>query len=368
MSANAARRSRRVSTAANASSEPPAAVETETAARHGRRRSGSASRVVAFPDTAVPAASYPPAPFTPSPLAPVPAAPPVPREEPAILHPSDRRSFAPALSTFTHRSSSVDQLAIGEIDQTLFDCPSCRRPLALGARRCPGCRSLLIRSVLLRKAALFVAAGALIGGALGAGGGFVLGGGLSVAGSTAAVGAGAGAHEAPSARTAASPSTAPATPSPTATTAPVASEPPVVSTLPVTVRSAFTQILATNARFASARAELQAELAAPTFDASAVATTLRSVSAQSLFGSQLAGQVAAWPGAGALGPQVVAYYGTIHDTASAALDNSVRNAAAYKTAAKAIAGLLAGHVPIDAAIRAAAQAAGETLAEPAPAP
>jgi hypothetical protein len=369
MSVNAARRSRRASPAAE--TDPPpnvgpaAATDDDASSRSSRRRGEPSSRVVAFPEPTIQTSTYQPAPFAPSPLAPVPSAPPPPAEEPATLHPSDRRSFgygaAPAPTS--SRFAAVDQLAIGEIDQTLFDCPACGRPLALGARRCPGCGSFLVRSVLLRKAALFVATGVLIGGLVGAGGGYALGG---------ALGGAAGVAPGTAPTSSAAPSTAPA--ASTGATAPTATPPgpsaapatPAPSTgstggLPFAVRSAFTQLLGANAKFADAEADLRAALAAPTFDPNAVATTLRSVSAQTLFASQLAAQVAAWPGAGDLGPQLVDYYTNLHDAAATALDNSVRNAKAYQSAARSVAGLLADRGAIDKAIRSSAEAAGDLL-------
>ena len=45
--------------------------------------------------------------------------------------------------------ASSESLAIGEIDQTVFDCPRCSRPLAVGTRRCPGCRTRLMAGVPL---------------------------------------------------------------------------------------------------------------------------------------------------------------------------------------------------------------------------
>jgi len=371
MSVNAARRSRRASPDAEtdpAQTTGPAATDADVSPRSPRRRGEPSSRVVAFPEPTPQTSTYAPAPFTPSPLAAVPSPPPAPAEEPAALHPSDRRSFgfvAAAPAQASSRYSSVDQLAIGEIDQTLFDCPDCGRPLALGARRCPGCGSFLVRSVLLRKAALFVATGFLLGGLAGAGGGFALGGALAGAGGVAA-GAGPTSSAAPSVSPAASTgATGPTPTAPAASTAPATPAPSSGSasagTLPFAVRSAFTQLLAVDAKFADAEADLRAALAAPTFDANAVATTLRAVSAQTLFASQVAAQVAAWPGAGELGTTVVDYYANLHDAAATALDNSVRNAKAYQSAARAIAGLLGDRAEIDTAIRAAADAAGDPL-------
>ncbi len=60
-------------------------------------------------------------------------------------------------------ASVSESLAIGEIDQTVFACPACARPLALGARHCPGCGTRLILGVQAQRASLFVGLG-LVGG------------------------------------------------------------------------------------------------------------------------------------------------------------------------------------------------------------
>ena len=65
---------------------------------------------------------------------------------------------------------SSDSLAIGEIDQTVFDCPRCTRPLAVGTRRCPGCRTRLMAGVPLARASSFIVAGLAVGLAVGGGG------------------------------------------------------------------------------------------------------------------------------------------------------------------------------------------------------
>jgi hypothetical protein len=214
--------------------------------------------------------------------------------------------------------------------------------------------------VLLRKAALFVATGALVGGLLGLGGGLVVGGALAGSGAVA-VGGSATPSTAPSGSAAGS--AAPTAPPSTVSTAPPTAPPstPPATSLPFAVRSAFVQLLGANAKLGDAEADLRAALAVPVFDPSAVATTLRSVSAQTLFASQLAAAVAAWPGSGDLGPAVVDYYTTLHQAAATALDNSVRNAKAYQTAARSVAGLLRDRAAIDASIRAAATAAGDPL-------
>ena len=66
-------------------------------------------------------------------------------------------------------------IAIGEIGQTIFECPSCARPLALGVGRCPGCGTRLVRGVALGKASAFIAIGLAVGLLAGAGAGLAFG-------------------------------------------------------------------------------------------------------------------------------------------------------------------------------------------------
>ena len=65
--------------------------------------------------------------------------------------PVDRADRTSGRELARHRREPSSRLpasiAIGEIDQTIFDCPSCSRPLALGDRRCPGCRTRLLHGV-----------------------------------------------------------------------------------------------------------------------------------------------------------------------------------------------------------------------------
>lgn len=354
MTANARRARRSTSAAADPEPTPePASTLVDPAQREdpaAARRRSSSGRVVAFPEpTPNPGAALPPQFLAASP------APAVPPEEPAVLHPSDRRSFEPARPMFSS-PLPVAELAIGEIDQTLFDCPACRRPLALGARRCPGCGTRLVRSVMLRKAALFVAVGLAIGGLAGLGGGIAIGSRLGAPG--AAAGVLVAASQGPAASTPASTATAAAV---SASAAPVATPSPAGGSMPSVVRGALVQALALDDRLGAAEAELRAAVAARTFDASGVAAILRTVSAESLFGEQLAPAVSAWPEGGDLGVSLATFYGTVHDTAVTALDNSVQNGAAYKAAARSMAALLAARAALDDAIRSAAAASGVSL-------
>ena len=273
-----------------------------------------------------------------------------------------RRGAAPS-PTGDPVSAPTAAFAIGEFDQTIFDCPACSRPLALGARRCPGCGTRLVRGVTLGKASLFIALGLVVGLLAGSAGGLVFG--LSQA-----------AVAAPR-QAATPPSAAPVTgtnggghpistvnvpsPSPGAPTAtPIAATPVPVPVPPVTA-SAFGQVLATNGRLAENRAALKASLNAAVFDASSVAQSLRSISADSIFGQQVAGHLSEWPGSSAVGAQLERFYGAVHDAAAKGLVASVRNQAANRTAAKAMVKLLDELRAIDTAVRTVAGSAGLDL-------
>jgi hypothetical protein len=270
---------------------------------------------------------------------------------PAMLQPSASvyRAAAPL-------SAVSGPMAIGEIEQTLFDCPKCARPLALGARRCPGCGSRLVNGVALGKASMFVAVGLLVGLLTGGGGGLAIG--LARAGGAAPAANGPAASGAPS--------TAPST-APTATVAPSASlpAPTPVSTVPSIARSALGQVAGLSTRFRTARTDLRAALAAPTFDATTVAQILRTISSDTNFGAQVATNASAWTG-NPIGSRLATFYDGIHAVAATGLEASVRNEAAYRSAATAMVRLLDGVDEVDAAVAAAAAAGGFAL-PPAPA-
>jgi hypothetical protein len=289
-------------------------------------------------------------------------------DEPAI-EPSPVPPFRPALvpspppspPPFIPRMVPGDSLTIGEINQTVFDCPRCSRPLALGARRCPGCSARLVNGVILSKASTFVAAGLAIGLLAGGGAGFLLGLGQSAAGAPALL---------PLATPAGSPSDHPivasAAPSPSATAVPPTSTPsldpgPGGSALPPDARAALIQVVGANDKLAAARTNLQSALADRIFDASAVARTLRGISADSVQGEQLATRIAGWTGSGAVPSRLDDFYGTVHDAAVQSLIASVRNADAYRAAARSMVALLADLPVIDSAVRAAATSGGLTL-------
>jgi hypothetical protein len=250
----------------------------------------------------------------------------------------------------------ANAFAIGELEQTVFDCPSCARPLALGARRCPGCRVRLINGVTLGKASSFTAVGLAIGLLAGGGGGLLYGlanpaaaaGPALAAGSSSAPVGSTGGTSSSNPGATATPTTSAAASAPTPS-APAATEP---GGLPPVTRSALVQVIGTNARLATAGTALRGALAAPKFDVSGVAQILRSISADSVFGQQLGARVSAWPGASDVGAEIGTFYGAIHDAAADGLSASVQNGAAYRAAATRMLKLLDGMTALDAAIHA----------------
>jgi hypothetical protein len=223
--------------------------------------------------------------------------------------------------------SPVEKLAIGEIDQTVFDCPNCSRPLALGAHRCPGCGTRLAMGVPLSKASVFVLVGLMVG--------FLAGGGAGLA-----VGLSRPATLEPTTPAAVVPSAAPLASAATGTiggipipSAVPSSAPTSASSLPVSIQAALLQASTMNGRFAGDGSALSEALAARSFDASAVAQTLRSISADSIYASQVAQRLSAGPGTETIGDDLATSYDRIHEIAEDALVASVRDNAAYRTAA-----------------------------------
>ena len=186
------------------------------------------------------------------------------------------RRRSPAKSAAPEPSiASAPSLAIGEIDQTIFECPSCSRPLALGTNRCPGCGTRLLRGVTLGKASGFVAVGLAVGLLVGGGGGLAVAlgqageaGSRGTATTPGAPGTGGNAGTTTPSISAAPAATSRPTPAPTDP----AGIPPLAST-------ALVQVVGTNGRLATAGADLRAALTARIFDASEVAQILRTISA-----------------------------------------------------------------------------------------
>jgi hypothetical protein len=246
-----------------------------------------------------------------------------------------------------------ESLAIGEINQTVFDCPKCARPIAIGVRRCPGCHTRLVLRVPLATAAVFASVGLAFGIAFGGALGF-----SASLGRTAAATTVPGIAVPPSAATV--PGGGGTTPTASPTSVPSSGAGP--ADIPPMSRSALSQAIGVNGRLAAGAATLRAALDGRQFDASTVAQTLRSLSADSVFGQQLAGRLTDWPGSASLGRDLETLYDSVHQTSTEWLVSSVRDEAAYRAAAAAMLDVLKGLTALDAEANALAGRVGLVVA------
>ena len=259
-------------------------------------------------------------------------------------------------------ASDAPSLAIGEIDQTIFACPACARPLALGAHRCPGCGTRLVMGIQLRRASVFIAAGLFAGILLGAGGLFAaitidrLGHPADPSGPAAA----AAAANLPAGSGSPGPAaTSTSSPRPAATASPRASQ--ATSTVPALSRSALGQAVALNGRIRESGELLTAALGAKRFDVPAVSQVLRMLSTDAVVGLGFTPHIGAWPGGAAASTELTTLYTSVKATAAEGLAASVRNEGAYRAAATQMVALLAGLDAVDAIVLDAADDAGVTL-------
>jgi hypothetical protein len=259
----------------------------------------------------------------------------------------------------------TESLAIGEINQTVFDCPACARPLAVGARRCPGCGTRLLLGIQAGKASVLVGLGLVVGIALG--GAFGYGVGLGRAGAAAAAAKTGSALSSPAPVQVGGGGTAAASVRPTDTPGTGGSGGATASGSPIS-RSALLQALGVNGRLRAGAAALRTALAANVFDASTVAQTLRTLSAESVFGEQVVGRMADWPVSFTLVKDLASMYDAVHQTAIEGLIASVRDDAAYRATAVAMLTVLHGLPALDREAQAVAAEIGLEIPPPSAAP
>jgi hypothetical protein len=245
-------------------------------------------------------------------------------------------------------ANSAESLAIGEIDQTIFACPACARPLAIGARRCAGCGTRLLLGVQAKRASIF----------LGAGFGAGLAVAVALAGLTSML---AAAFAAPVDGAIASVPVV-AAPSVVPTAGPIASLPNNGTTnVPDVTRSAIRQAVAIDDRLVASSAALSQALTAPRFDIQRVGAILRSTSADAGVGLQLAERIAVWSGGRAVSEELTAFYSAVQATAAEGLAASIHNEDAYRAAGQKLVDLLAGVGAVDDRVRDVANDAGVAL-------
>jgi hypothetical protein len=253
------------------------------------------------------------------------------------------------------REAAPEPLPIGDEDSNIFSCPVCARPLATGARRCPGCRTRLLLGVQLTRAAAFMGLGTAFGVALTTG--FLVAAlSLGLAGRTAAD---------PVAQPGASPVAGP-------TVAPSVAPPPSVApgpAIPATSVTALSRTAEMNARIAGVIPILEAELAEASVDTAAVAEVFRAMNADAAYAAGAAERLGKWDEAGGVAAGLLTFYGDIRATARAGLTKSLASEPAYRAAAERMLVVLAGLGPLDAASRELATVAGIDLpVVPVPAP
>jgi hypothetical protein len=255
--------------------------------------------------------------------------------------------------------AELSTLAIGEIAQTVFACPACNRPLAIGARRCPGCSTRLLLGVQAGRASIFVTVGLIFGVAFG--------GGLAAVLSAIRMPA----HDAMVADTAAAAALAAAA-VPAATAAPVkpVPTPPHTggstgtgssSTIPAISASALSQALVIDTRLTGASSDLAAALAAPKLDILVVSGILRTTASDAVVGLQLTQNLSSWSGGDAVAAKLSTLYASVQTTASDGLAASIRNEAAYRRASLDMIQLLGGLGAIDGQARSLATSVGISL-------
>jgi hypothetical protein len=256
----------------------------------------------------------------------------------------------------TQTIAPTESLAIGEINQTVFDCPACARPLAVGARRCPGCGTRLLLGIQAGKASVLAGLGLVVGIALG--GAFGYGVGLGRAGAAAAAAKAGSALSSPAPVQVGGGGTTAASVRPTDTPGTGGSGGGATASGSPISRSALLQALGVNGRLRAGAVALRATLGANVFDASTVAQTLRTLSAESVFGQQVVGRMADWPVSFTLVKDLASMYDAVHQTAIEGLVASVRDDAAYRATAVAMLKVLDGLPALDREAQAVAAEIG----------
>jgi hypothetical protein len=246
--------------------------------------------------------------------------------------------------------SEAPGMAIGEIGRTVFSCPNCSRPLAVGVRRCPGCSSRLVLGVQLGRASTFVMVGLIVGVGFGGGLGAVLSAirlpahDAQIAEIAATVALARAAQIQAAASLAAVPSQAISTTGGSTGTG-------TTATIPGISASALSQALVLDTRLTDATTAFEAALAAPKLSIEDVSQLLRNASADASIGLQLAESMSAWPDGAALSGQLATFYTSVQMVAADGLGASIRDEAAYRDAATAMTDLLAGLGTIDSQAR-----------------
>jgi len=257
-----------------------------------------------------------------------------------------RRSKAQTAISGTDASG----MAIGEIGRTIFSCPNCSRPLAVGVRRCPGCSSRLVLGVQLGRASTFVMVGLIVGVGFGGGLGAVLSAVRLPAHDAQIAEIAATMALAQAAQIQAAASQA-AIPSQAIIATGGATGAGTNATIPGISASALSQALVLDTRLTDSTTAFEAALAAPKLSIEDVSQLLRNASADAAIGLQLAESMNSWSDGAAVSNQLATFYTSVQLVAANGLGASIRDEAAYRNAATAMTDLLAGLGTIDSQAR-----------------
>jgi hypothetical protein len=233
-------------------------------------------------------------------------------------------------------------MEIGAADAKIASCPSCARPIDANAAVCPGCGARFLLGVPVRRASVFVAAGAALGLLVG---GMAIGSAMSV---SEAIGG------------------------PGESAAPVASDPvvrPGASLAPhsgasATSVAALRLAVELNARLSGGVPELQAALATKPFRTLAVATALRALASDAAVGADAAAKMRPWTGGAQAQQALAAFYESVRVTAREGLAAGLANAAAYRASAAKMIEVLANVTIADQAARELAASVDVEVAPP----
>jgi len=243
------------------------------------------------------------------------------------------------------KKPTPEDLAIGERDSNIFDCPACARPLSVGSSRCPGCGTRLIAGVQAKRAVAFMSVGLVAG--------LMIGGGVMAGVAALDRATTASAATVP----AAVPSAAPAASAAIPTAAPVAN-----TGVPVAALSALRQTALLHQRIVTDTDHLAAALAAPKPISVDIAKALRALSSDALFGARIAPTVGAgWTDAAGVSGQLVDFYAAVTASAKEGLSVSLQATDAYIDAGHEMLTVVGGLKDIDAASRDLAATAGADL-------
>jgi hypothetical protein len=238
-------------------------------------------------------------------------------------------------------TDQIAQIAIGEADANIFNCPRCSRPLAVGISRCAGCGLRMVGGIPLTRVSGFVAAGLVMG--------LLVGGGAVVAVTALTRPVDKPLAQVPSNVTPAAASAAPV--------APTAAAPVVNPGIPASAVSALRQSTILNQRLLADADKLAAALRADSPSGAEIAPLLRTMASTASFGDRLAPAVADWSDGAALSEALTTLYAAVGRIAEDGLSASVQNSRAYADAGKRMLTVLAQITELDAASRALAASA-----------